>query len=71
MKIKTNNMKEVFKIEIAGHQITLMQNSKGEFVVQYGYQQFTTKYYAEASKELGKCIMHALACEGKITDETE
>ena len=61
---------KVFETEIAGYQITLMQNSKGEFVVQYGYQQYTTKDYSEAAKELGQCIMHALACEGKITNET-
>ena len=62
---------KAFEIEIAGYKITLMQNSKDEFVVQYGYHQYITKNYAEAAKELGQCILHALACEGKITSETD
>ena len=59
-------MTTIFKTEIAGYEITLQQNSKGEFIVGYGYQQYKTNSYKQAAKELGSCIMHALACEGKI-----
>lgn len=59
-------MTTVFKTEIAGYEITLQQNSKGEFIVGYGYQQYKTDSYKQAAKELGACIMHALTCEGKI-----
>ena len=56
----------VFKTEVAGYEITLQQNSKGEFIVSYGYQQYKTDSYKQAAKEIGVCILHALACEGKI-----
>lgn len=59
-------MTTIFKTEIAGYEITLQQNSKGEFIVGYGYQQYKTDSYKQAAKEIGVCILHALACEGKI-----
>ena len=62
-------MTTVFKTEIAGYEITLQQNSKGEFIVGYGYQQYKTNSYEQAARELGACIMHALACDGKFEDK--
>lgn len=34
------------------------------FVVVYGKQITRCRDYAHASKQLGECIMHALACDG-------
>lgn len=46
--------------------ITVWQNSKGFFRVNYGLQESSGLSYAQAAAELGKCIFHALACEGKL-----
>ena len=64
-------MTTVFKTEIAGYEITLQKGAEGVFIVCYGYQQYKTNSYEQAAKELGKCIMHALACEGKLFDGEE
>lgn len=64
-----NQNEIIFETEIAGYKITLMQYARGNFLVQYGTQQYVTSYYSEAAKELGECIMHALTCEGKIRTE--
>ena len=64
-------MTTVFKTEIAGYEITLMQDNKGTYLVQYGYQRYVTENYSAAAKELGLCIMHALTCDGKIVSETD
>jgi hypothetical protein len=46
--------------------ITLHQTGRDMFVVKYGSQVKPFLNYGEAAKELGECIMHALACEGKL-----
>lgn len=60
---------KIFSIKIAGYEINLLKNTKYDYIVQYGRQQYAPKYYAEAAEELGRCIMHALACEGKLNEE--
>lgn len=60
---------KIFSVEIAGYEITLLQNAKQEFIVQYGHQQYKTKCYETAAKELGECITHALLCDGKIEQD--
>jgi hypothetical protein len=52
-------------------QIKLEQESYGKtnpkrFKVTYGLQVKAGLTYAQAAKELGECLMHALANEGKI-----
>lgn len=59
-------MTTVFKIEIAGFEITLQKGSAENFIVIYGYQQYKSCSYEQAAKDLGACIMHALACDGKF-----
>ena len=58
--------KTCFATRIAGFDITLSQQGRDNFSVQYGSQLVQHIPYAEAALELGSCIMHALACEGKL-----
>ena len=58
-----------FSITLAGFPIELSQNSRGKFTVTYGKQVHKGMTYGQAAKELGVCIMHALACESLIDNE--
>jgi hypothetical protein len=42
-----------------------------DFNVRYGRQYRTELTYGEAAKELGECIMHALACDSKLDNRTK
>ena len=59
-------MKLCFKVEIAGLPITLEQLGKDSFRVTYWKQVHDRLTYHDASTDLGSCIMHALACDGKL-----
>jgi len=61
-------MKIIYDIELAGFRICLRQYGKDRFSVQYGLQDNMSLTYAEAEKELGRCIMHACSCEGRLTN---
>ena len=61
-------MQEVFKIEIAGYNIVLSQTEPDNFTVQYGEEIESNLDYSQAAKSIGFCIMHALACDGKINN---
>ena len=61
-------MQEIFKIEIAGYDIILLQNNHDNFTVQYGAEVESNLDYSQAAKSVGFCIMHALSCDGKIND---
>ena len=61
-------MKEVFKIEIAGYDIVLLQNEPDNFTVQYGAEIESNLDYSQAAKSIGFCMMHALSCDGKLDD---
>jgi roadblock/LC7 domain-containing protein len=58
--------KVVYTQEIAGYTIQLRKRSANSFTVVYGKQVKPLLSYADAAKELGQCIMHALACEGRL-----
>lgn len=58
-----------FSINTLAYDITLMQHGKDRFSVTYGAQVKTGLAYAEAAKELGECIMHALVCDGEVQTE--
>jgi hypothetical protein len=58
--------KTVYSVEIAGYTIKLRKRSANSFTVVYGKQVKRLLTYADAAKELGQCIMHALACEGRL-----
>lgn len=47
--------------------IMLKQAENRLFIVRYGKQVKAQLTYEEAATELGACIMHALACEEKLT----
>ena len=46
--------------------VTLIQTGKDQFSVIYGKQERHGLYYSHAATEYGRCVMHALACDGKI-----
>jgi hypothetical protein len=46
--------------------IAIWQRSKNTFAVTYGLQLAKDLSYAEASYELGECLLHAMSCAGKI-----
>lgn len=46
--------------------IRLVQTSVDKFSVTYGQQIKVGLDYNHAATELGSCIMHALACKGKL-----
>lgn len=46
--------------------IRLEQEGPDDFTVSYGLQVKEHLSYGKAAKELGSCIMHALACEWKL-----
>lgn len=46
--------------------VRLYQTGKDQFVVEYGSQVKEHLTYSEAARELGACLMHAMACVGRI-----
>jgi hypothetical protein len=64
-------MKTLYTTTLAGYEITLKQNESSKaFKVAYGKEIHTTKSYKFAAAFLGEAIMHALACEGLLDNET-
>ena len=53
--------------------ISVQQEPKGRklFTVTYGLQVKSKLSYAQACKELGQCLFHALACEVLIDNSGE
>jgi hypothetical protein len=49
--------------------LQLEQHSGGKFLVTYGKEQRNWLLYADAAYEYGCCIMHWLACEGKLDNQ--
>ncbi len=49
--------------------IRLFQTGKDSFTVEYGKQVKKFLTYSEAAKELGSCLMHALACRGCLNND--
>ena len=47
------------------------QSKAALFRVTYGKQIKSGLTYAQAAKELGECLFHALACESKLNNEGE
>ena len=55
-----------YAVTIAGLRVELKMKSNNSFSVIYGGQFKDGLTYADAAHELGECIMHALALEGKL-----
>lgn len=58
---------ECIKTEVDGqYPVTLIQTGLDRFTVTYGKQVKAGLSYAQAADEYGCCVMHALACAGKL-----
>jgi hypothetical protein len=68
---KESIMQTCFQTTIAGFEISLLQTGPDTFDVIYGKQRIGNLDYVSAAKELGLTIMHASACEGKLTSDFE
>lgn len=66
-------MRTCYETEIAGFPVKIEQsgNRHGRFTVTYGKQVRSGLSYAEAAREFGLCVFHALACDGALNNEGE
>lgn len=64
-------MKTCIRLESLAWPVTLTQSGAGGklFTVTYGAQVERGLTYSEACKSFGKCVFHALACEGLLDNE--
>lgn len=46
--------------------VTLQQRAKDNFAVRYGKEVHSSMTYAQVCTELGKALMHQLACDGLL-----
>jgi len=51
--------------------IKLYQYGPDNFTVCYGLQSKGGLTYVEATKQLGECILHALACAGRLDNRAK
>ena len=52
-----------------GIKVEQEENRKARFRITYGLQVKPYLTYRQAAHELGECIFHALACEGRLNNE--
>jgi hypothetical protein len=52
--------------ETTGFPVRLYQTGRNSFTVEYGKQEHKGLSYGRAAHELGECLMHAMACEGRL-----
>lgn len=57
--------KVLIKLPLA-FDLTLYKEGRSTFSVVYGEQTKAHLSYAEAAKEFGECMMHALQCQGVL-----
>lgn len=64
-------MKTVYSTDSHAYPIKVEQSESkaGLFRVTYGLQVKSNLTYAQAAKEFGKCMFHALACEGRLNND--
>jgi len=60
-----------FELTDAAFPIKLEQTGLDSFTVTYGLQVKDHLTYSQAAKELGSCIMHALACDSKLDNRAK
>ena len=58
--------KLVFEDTETDSPVRLYRTGKGRFTVEYGKQVTERLSYGAAAAELGQCLMHALACAGRL-----
>ena len=61
-------METVFRLDSFGFPITVERGER-TYRVKYGAHVVSRLSYVEAAHELGECIFHALACEGKTLED--
>ena len=61
-------METIFTLDSFAYPITLEKGEK-TYRVKYGAHIVSRLSYEEAAHELGECIFHALACEGKTKED--
>lgn len=62
-------MKEIWETRIDGLKVSIKQQSKERFAIQYGLSLKTGLSWESAAFELGLCILHGLQCAGKLDEE--
>ena len=62
--IEFNDLAFPIKVEQA-------EDGNARFRVTYGQQQRRTLTYLEAAREVGHCLFHALACDGRLSNGGE
>lgn len=55
----------------SGFPVRLIQTGFDQFTVQYGKQIKRGLNYGDAASELGACLMHLCACEGRLDNRTK
>lgn len=71
MKLILTNTCAIYNAEGSAYAVTLHQVGFDRFAVVYGQQIKTDLTYTEATKELGACLMHSLACDGRLDNRTK
>ena len=71
MKTNQRKYKIIHSILDTAYPIELSQRGPDDFCVIYGKQVKATLTYAEAAHEFGECLFHALACDGKLDNNTK
>lgn len=61
-------METIFTLDSLAYPITV-EREKRAYRVKYGARVVGGLSYEEAAHELGECIFHALACEGKTLED--
>lgn len=61
-------MKTIFTLDSLAYPITVERGERA-YNVKYGAHVARRLAYEEAAHELGECIFHALACEGKTLED--
>jgi len=60
-------MNKVCIVSVVGQQtVALTQQGRSNFTVIYGKQVKSRLTYAQAAREYGECIFHALACANNL-----
>lgn len=60
--------KLVFELDNLAFPIKVYQTSKDRFIVQYGEEIGKGLNLGDCADQLGRSIMHALSCDGKIVN---
>lgn len=60
-------METIFTLDSLAYPITVERGRT--YSVKYGAHVVRRLSYVEAAHELGECILHALACEGKTLED--